>query len=111
VYRAAAGLPGVVRGARAKLALVHHNTRIAADFLRALGVTKQVRVVSLLPHEDEVHGGHVIRDERATGGRTRERVGRDAEPAGVVLAGVVGPELFFFGELGLLVEEDASLRS
>ena len=93
VDRTAGRLPQVVRGARAERGLVLDDARVAADLLRPLGVAEQVRVVALLPDEDEVRGGHELGDEGAAGGGTRERVGADAEPAGVVGAGVVGPEL------------------
>ena len=57
-------------------------------------MAQEVRIVDLLPHEDQVSRGHELRDEGAAVGRTRERVGPDAEPA-VVVAVVVLPELFF----------------
>src|SRR5688572_33432160 len=81
VYRPPGGLPGVVRRARPELGSVHDHAWVASDLLGTLRVTKQVRVVLLLPHENEVHGSHVVGDERAAGGRARERVGGDAEPA------------------------------
>src|SRR4029079_4759107 len=60
---------------------------------RTGGVTKQIRVVALLPHEDEVRGGHEHGDEPAAGRRARKRVGGDAEPARVLLVVLAGPDL------------------
>ena len=102
VHRPARRFPRVVRRARPERALVGDGPRIPADLLGALGVAQQVRVVALLPHEDEVCGGHELCDELAPRRRARKRVGGDAEPAGVVGVGVVGPELFLFEELLLL---------
>ena len=59
------GLPRVVRGARPEAVLVRDDARVAADLLRALRVPEQVRVVALLPDEDEMRGGHEVGDERA----------------------------------------------
>ena len=70
VHRPAGGLPGVVRGARPERPLVGDDARVAPDLLRALGVAEEVRVVPLLPDEDQVRGGHELGDERAAGGRT-----------------------------------------
>src|SRR5919198_1618885 len=87
----ARGLPRVVRGAGAERRLVPDDARVAADLLRALRVPEKVRVVALLPHEDEVRGGHEVGDERAVLRGARERVGADAEPTGVVVAAFVRP--------------------
>src|SRR4029079_9555230 len=70
------------------------HARVAADIARAGGVTQEVRVVDLLPDEDQVRRGHELRDEGAAVSRAREWVGPDAEPP-VVVAVVVLPELFF----------------
>ena len=82
----ARGFPRVVRRAGAERGLVRHDARIAPDLLRTPGVTQQVRVVALLPDEDQVRGRHELGDERAALGGARERIGRDAEPPAVVLA-------------------------
>src|SRR4029079_13123560 len=91
VHGAAGRLPRVVRGARPEAVLVRDDPRVAADLLRALGVPEQVRVVALLPDEDEVGGGHEVGHERAAVGRTGKGVGANAEPAGVVAIGDVVP--------------------
>jgi hypothetical protein len=67
-------------------------------------VPEEIRVVPFLPHEDEVRSGHEDGDERARRGRAREGIGANAEPAGVIVVGVVGPELLVF--LEQLVVED-----
>src|ERR1044072_7022871 len=85
-------LPRVVRGTRAEIDLVRDDPRVAANLFRPLGVPQQVRVVLLLPDEHEVRGGHERRDEGASGSRTWERIGADAEPADVLVA-VLRPEL------------------
>src|SRR6185436_2179401 len=104
---AAGGLPRVVRGARAERGLVRDDARVAADGLRAACMPEEVRVVALLPDEDQVRSGHVLGDKRAPVGRAREGVRRDAVPPGVVLVGVVGPELLVLEQL-LLVEDGAA---
>src|SRR5512145_349817 len=71
VHRAAGGLPGVVRRARAEGALVLDDARVATDLLRPLGVPEEIRVVALGPDEDQVDGGHEVRHERAPGGGAR----------------------------------------
>ena len=93
VHRPAGGDPGVVRRAGAELGAVAGDARVAADVARPRGVPQQVRVVELLPDEDQVRGGHELGDERAAGRRARKRVGPDAEPAVVVGVLVVLPEL------------------
>ena len=55
-------------------------------------------------------GGHVERDERATLGRAGKRIGGDTEPAGVVAAGVVGPELLLGVEADALLQQCAALE-
>ena len=94
VHGAAGRLPRVVRRARPELWPVVDDARVPTHFLCALRMSEQVRIVAQLPHEDQVHRGHVVRDERAAGRGTRERSGRDAEPAGVIGVGVTGPKLF-----------------
>ena len=89
---AAGRLPGVVRGARAELPLVRDDPRVAPHVLRALRVPEQVRVVALLPDEDQVRGGHELGDEAAVRRRAGEPVGPHAEPARVV-GRLVEPEL------------------
>ena len=84
VYGPAGGFPGVVRGARPETGLVLDDARVPADLLRALGVAQQVRVVALLPDEDQMRRGHELGDEVAPVRRARERIGRDAVPARMV---------------------------
>ena len=55
---------------------------------------EEVRVVPLLPDEDQVGRSHEHGDERAPLGRAWERVGLDAEPAEMVARAVVPPEIF-----------------
>src|SRR5207302_3234519 len=81
VHRASRRLPGVVGGIRAESRLVGDDVRIATDLLRALRVPQEVRVVTLLPDEDEMRGGHEVGDEGATRGRARKGVRANAEPA------------------------------
>src|SRR5207247_2412515 len=90
-------LPGVVRRTRAKGRLVPDDPRIPPNLLGSLRVPKQVRIVALLPDEDEMGGGHEIGDVRATRCWARERVGSHAEPATVITAALFVPQL-----LGLL---------
>jgi hypothetical protein len=56
-------------------------------------MAQEVRVVALLPDEDQVRRGHELGDEGAAGRGTRKRVGGHAEPARVVLAALVDPQL------------------
>jgi hypothetical protein len=79
--------------------------RVAADLLRAFRVPEEVRVVALLPDEDQMRGGHELRDEFAAGSRARERRRRHAEPAGVVVIAVLPPELLLPEELHLLEQD------
>ena len=76
-------LPDVVRGARAERRPVLDHARVPADLLRALRMAQEVRVVALLPDEDQMSGGHELGHVGAARGR-QERVGGHAEPAGVV---------------------------
>src|SRR4029077_11927902 len=94
VHRPAGSLPGVVRGARAEVGLVGDDARVPADFLRTPGVTQQVGIVTLLPHEHEVRRSHEFRNERAPGRRTRKWSGGDAVPPSVTLSLLAGPDLF-----------------
>lgn len=55
---------------------------------------KEVRVVALLPDEDEMRSGHELRHESAPLGRAGERIRADARPAGMIAGIVVSPELF-----------------
>src|SRR5687768_9552658 len=103
----AGGLPRVVRRARAEAPLVGDDPRVAADLLRTLCVPEQVRVVALLPDEDQVRRRHVVGDVRAADGRAGERVGADAVPAGAIVVGVVLPELALLLEQ-LVLEEEAA---
>ncbi len=56
-------------------------------------MAQEVRIVPLLPDEDEVRCGHELGDERALVGRARKRVRTDAEPPRVVGARIIRPEL------------------
>src|SRR5207237_103078 len=80
--------------------LVAYDPRVASDLLRALRMPEEVRVVALLPDQHEMSRGHEVGDEAAARRRARERIGPHAEPAAVIVAIVLVPELF----LGLLVE-------
>jgi hypothetical protein len=71
-------------------------------------VPEQVRVVELLPHEDEVRGRHEVGHERAAARGTRKRIGADAEPAGVILAAVLLPQLLDLALEDFLFEEQSS---
>src|SRR4029453_14689865 len=88
---------------------VGHDPRVAADLLRPLRVAEQVRVVAVLPDEDQGYGRHEHRHERAPGGWAGEGIRRDAEPPGAVVLGVVCPELFFGLELDVDPLIDARL--
>src|SRR3954463_4852728 len=80
--------------------LVLQDARIATDLLRALCVVEEVRIVRLLPHEDQVSGGHEACDKCAPGGGTGEWIRPDAEPAAVVCL-LAAPQLFLPAELPL----------
>src|SRR6185436_6769779 len=88
----ACGFPRVVRRARPVLGRVLLDARVPPDLLRALRVVEEIRIVALLPDEDQVRRGHEVGDEIAAVRRTRERIRPDAEPAGVVVSAVVRPE-------------------
>src|SRR5207253_11461328 len=108
VHRPARGLPRVVRGARPVLGDVVDDARVAADVLRALRVVEQVRIVALLPDEDQMRGRHEDRDERAPRRGTREWIGADAAPAFMVAA-ILRPELLVLRLQLLLIKQlDAS---
>jgi hypothetical protein len=62
---------------------------------------EEIRVVALLPDEDEVRGGHEDGDEIAAPRRARERIRPDAIPAAVVDDVVVPPELLVVRESGI----------
>jgi hypothetical protein len=68
-------------------------------------VPEEIRIVAVDPDEDQVHRRHELGHEAAARCRAGEGVRADAEPAVVVLAGVVDPELFLLDEL-LFLEED-----
>src|SRR4029079_8606298 len=99
VHRPACRFPRVVRRAGAEVDLVGDDPRVAADLLRALGVAQEVRVVLLLPDENEGRCRHERRHEEAAGCRAWERIRADADPADVLVA-VLRPEL-----LGLLGDD------
>ena len=86
VNRTAGRLPRVVRRARPE---ARSRTRPSSDSGRPpsrAGRAREIRVVTLLPHEHEMSGGHEDRDERAAVRRARERIGADAEPAIVIVS-------------------------
>src|SRR5437773_2776844 len=89
------GLPRVIRRARAEVGLVLDDTGAAPDLLGAAGMSQQVGIVTLLPDQNQVRGGHELRDEVTAGSRARERDGGDAVPAGVVRLAALGPQLLF----------------
>ena len=62
-------------------------------------MAQEVRIVTALPHEDEMDGRHEHRHEGTTLGGARKRIRGDAEPAGMVVRGVVCPELLLDLEL------------
>ena len=104
MHRPARSLPGVVGRARAERWLIGGYAWVAAHFHGALRVPEEVRVVAFLPDEHEVRSGHELGDERAPGGRTRERISADAPPAAVVTSVVLAPELLLLVEV---LERDA----
>jgi hypothetical protein len=69
---------------------------------------EEIRVVALFPDEDQVGCRHENGHELASGGRARERICADAEPAAVITGGVVRPELLDLPDL--LVSEDYPAR-
>ena len=70
------------------------------------GVAQQVRVVLLLPHEDQVRRRHEVGHVRAAGRRARKRVGADAEPAVAATCVIVEPELLLLRLRNVLLAED-----
>src|SRR5439155_24977740 len=100
-------VPRVVGGAGTEHRLVTDHMRVPADLLRPPGVPEQVRVVSLLPDEDQVRGGHELRDEAAARGGAGKGIGGDAPPAGVIGAVVLPPEFLFAESLELLDQHAA----
>src|SRR5206468_10792268 len=110
VHRAAGGFPGVIGSARAEGRLIGDHAWVASHLLRALRMPKQVRVVPVLPDEDEMHGRHEHGHVRAAARRTRKGLGRHAEPTRVIGTRIVGPQFLFLGQLRVFFEEDSSLR-
>src|SRR5262245_20196688 len=102
---AARSRPRVIRGARAEFRLVLDDARVAADLLRPLGMAEKIRVVAMLPDEDEMNFGHEMCDEGAALRRAGERIGRDTEPAGMVATRVVGPQILLRLEADLLLHD------
>src|SRR5205823_13546443 len=96
-------LPRVVRRAGPEGQLVFRDPRVSSDFLCASRVPQEIRVVGLLPDENQMRGSHEICNERAATRGTGEGIGADTEPAAVVGAVVLRPELFVGEEL--LVEK------
>src|SRR5262245_16070809 len=107
VHRPSGGDPGVVRGARPVRRLVADDARITADVAGPRCVAEEIRVVVLLPAQDQVRRGHERRDVRAAGRRTRKRIGPHAPPAVVVGGVVVVPDLLVLDDL--VLEDDGSL--
>src|SRR5262249_31093384 len=99
VDRATGRLPRVVRRARTERARVLRDARIAPDFLRACGVSEEIRIVLHFPHEDEVRSGHEVGNKCAPLRGTRKRVRLDAEPPAVVGAVILRPQLLVGEEL------------
>src|SRR5215213_126682 len=58
-------LPRVVGRARTERRFVRLDARVTADFLRALRMMEEVRIVALLPDEYEMRGSHEVGNERA----------------------------------------------
>src|SRR5205823_8684192 len=73
------------------------------------GLLQQVRVVLLLPDEDQVRGGHELRDELTARSRTRKRIRPDAPPPVAIGAVVAEPELLL-RDVCLLEDELALLH-
>jgi len=69
---------------------------------------EEIRIVGLLPDEDQVGGGHEVGPEGAGARRTWKRIRAHADPTAVVRAVVLRPELLV-GEQ-LFVEKAASAR-
>ena len=93
-------------------ALISSYTRrpLGVNPRRALRVPEEVGIVAVLPDENEVRRRHVERDERATFGRARERVGGDTEPPGVVGLVVVRPDVLFLEEVDVLERQLEATR-
>ena len=71
---------------------------------------EQVRVVSFLPDEDQMRGGHELGHEGTPLGRARERICADARPAGMIAGVVVLPELFvLLGNHELELDDEPTL--
>jgi hypothetical protein len=94
VHRPTGGLPRIVRGAGAEARLVRDDAWVAADLLRTLCVTKEIRVVALLPHEHEMRSRHELGDEAAPGSGARKRIRAYAVPPFVRRIVVTRPQLF-----------------
>ena len=71
---------------------------VPSDFLGALRVPEQIRVVALLPDQNEMRRRHEVGDERAPFRRAGEGIRAHAEPATVVSAAVVLPQLLVWRE-------------
>src|SRR5204863_4449819 len=99
VHGPAGSFPRVVRRARAVLPRVLLDARVPPHLLCTLRVVQEVWVVPLLPDQDQVGRGHELGDEVAAVRRARERIRANAEPAAVVPARVVRPELLDLPEL------------
>ena len=65
---------------------------------------QEIWIVSLLPDEHEMSGGHELGDVRTAGRGARKGIGAHAPPAGVITAPVVDPQILV--RKGLLVSHD-----
>jgi hypothetical protein len=71
---------------------------------------EEVRVVALLPNENQVRSGHELGHEAAPLGGARKRIGADTRPAGVITCVVVLPELLvFLGKQELALDDEPAL--
>src|SRR6185437_2849841 len=81
------------------------DPRVATDFLCALCMPQEIRVVAFLPHEHEMRGRHALGDKTATLSGTGERIGAHAVPAGMRVVVVTCPQLLV--DVGIDVLDDA----
>ena len=109
VHRGGRPLPTRSRTRSDRTTTRRHDPWVAPDFLRALRVPEQVRVVPLLPDEHEMRSRHVIGDEGTTYRGAGERIGANAVPPEKVLGAVVCPEMLVFEGCFLVEQQGASL--
>src|SRR5579864_33350 len=108
VHGSSGRLPRVVRRARPEVEFVRDDARIPSDLFRAAGMTEQIRIVPLLPDEDEMRRRHELGDVGAARRWARERIGAYAVPAGVVAVLVAAPELLVLERLDFLGQPNAA---